>query len=163
MGECILESGQAKQKIVVSRLSSLRQSISLMSPTYPPASLISDVMDGYIDSINQQSEAENVELNANISLQTDPTGERPMLTQAGTGAVTEGPEQLRKRGRRVNPFSFTPTEPASHAVQGLPFLPPSFLEGLSADDLVLPDQMGYSDYGFAWDADDTPMYEKQTD
>ncbi|KAL1901977.1 hypothetical protein Sste5346_001683 [Sporothrix stenoceras] len=67
--------------------------------------------------------------------------------------------QARKRQRIGNPCTFTPTVPASPTLQGLPFVPSSFLESLEASDLVVfPETAGYSDYGFEWDpADMTPI------
>lgn len=67
--------------------------------------------------------------------------------------------QARKRQRIGNPCTFTPTVPASPTLQGLPFVPSSFLESLDASDLVVfPETAGYSDYGFEWDpADMTPI------
>ncbi|CAK7211790.1 hypothetical protein SBRCBS47491_001238 [Sporothrix bragantina] len=72
---------------------------------------------------------------------------------------TTGSNQARKRQRIGNPCTFTPTVPASPTLQGLPFMPSSFLESLDASDLVIfPETTGYSDYGFEWDpADMTPI------
>ncbi|CAK7231960.1 hypothetical protein SCUCBS95973_008100 [Sporothrix curviconia] len=71
-----------------------------------------------------------------------------------------GSSHARKRQRTGgNPCTFTPTVPASPTLQGLPFMPSSFLESLDASDLVIfPETTGYSDYGFDWDpADMSPI------
>ena len=166
MGEALLETDKSKLERVVSGLTSLRQSIRLMSPTYPPGAVIANVVDGYLSTIDVQG---NDGPDGDIGNRNVPVGS-PHATAVQGNTYTEDVdtnmanmrdddqgvvvEHLRRKGRNVNPYSFTPTEAASHSVNGLPFLPSSFLEGLNADDLVFAaDQMGHSDYGFSWDAD----------
>lgn len=140
MGEAILQTDKPKLEAVVKSLKSLSESISLMSMTYPPAQFMASIVEGYISSVSSQGEM------------------RPPLPQVeATGTLTPTLRDVKQGSGSTNPYSFTPTEAASQSMQGLPFLPSSFLEGLSTQDMIMSEQMGYSDYGFSWDGDPRPQ------
>lgn len=134
MGEAILQTDKYKLENVVKSLKSLAETIGMMSITYPPAQFMASVVDGYISSVSSQGPVP-----------------QPAPQVEATGTLTPTLRDGKQAVGSTNPYSFTPTEAASHSMQGLPFLPSSFLEGLSTQDMLMSEQMGYSDYGFSWE------------
>lgn len=135
MGEAILQTDKAKLENIVSSLTSLTETISMMATTYPPGKFMASIVEGYVSSVSSQ-------------------GPRPQTKQVeAPGTISPTARDGKQAVASTNPYSFTPTEAASHSMQGLPFLPSSFLEGLSTQDMIMSEQMGYSDYGFNWEAD----------
>lgn len=153
MGEAILQTDKAQLETVVAQLCSLRQTISQMAVAFPPAKFMASIVDGYISGIGSQRGGEPP---PDTDILMDQGGSAtPVLpnVMASRNSGHSGSEAHRVRDPTQNPYSFTPTEAASHSIKGLPFLPSSFLEGFSTHDLLPSEQMGYSDYGFSWEAD----------
>lgn len=136
MGEAILQTDKTKLEGIVASLTSLTEIIEMMSTTYPPARFMASIVEGYVSSVSSQGV---------------PRSQTKQIEMTGTTTPTN------RDGKQIvgstNPYSFTPTEAASHSMQGLPFLPSSFLEGLSTQDMIMSEQMGYSDYGFNWEGE----------
>ncbi|CAH0047587.1 unnamed protein product [Clonostachys solani] len=148
MGEVILQVDDEKQSEMISQLCSLRKTISLMAPTYPPGILMANVVDGYMAGLNHAADP-GTDLEAEI---IDRGCQLPQGNASLSGmsfAAIGGKEHANII------FPFTPTEAASDSVQGLPFLPSSVMEGLNAHELSFVDQIGYSDYGFSWESHGT--------
>lgn len=134
------------------QLSSLKQTISQIAVTYPPGRFMASIVDGYTSSISSQVGCEPPRNHTAMDQGASATPVQPNVATLRSGGQ-HGAESLRGRDPTQILYSFTPTEAASHSIQGLPFLPSSFLEGLSTQDMLMSEQMGYSDYGFSWEAD----------
>lgn len=157
MGEVILQTDLQEREQLIQKLASLRLSISLMSRNYQPAGQMTNVVDQFIRSVQNG--------NTDQPQPQPPPPQRPSNGESSaTGAKMNDPSldftmppdfdgmgPSRKRARVDNAFSFTPTCPGAQSPSGLPFLPSSFLEGLTADDSMFGDLAGITDGSFQCD------------
>lgn len=142
MGEIVLQTDTRERAELLQSLSSIRLSISEMSKNYRPAELMTSVVDQFIRSIqngkNRQPQQQPPKRSAN--------GE---VSVAGTRIEESQGVFSLKRARADSSYSFTP---GTQSPSGLPFLPSSFLEGLSAEDSLFNDLAGIADGTcFQWD------------
>jgi hypothetical protein len=157
MGEILLQTDWVEQRELMSHLSSLRVTISLMAKSYQPAKLMTTVVDQFIRSIDinedgtsrQTITTEEMELPESVGVeQLDVLAN---AASAGRAMDTDAASMPRKRQRFESSYMYTPIGSGAQSPQGLPFLPSSFLDGLSTADTAFPDLGGFGDLGFSWD------------
>lgn len=176
MGEVVLQADAQERRILIEKLSSLRLSISLMSKNYQPAGQMTSVVDQFIRSV-QGAPAGNPTRGSSFDTTTAAGGSTSngggdsFSAAAATAAAgpmnahdvqdafipTEfdclyaGTSGQRSRGRGDASYTITPSRAGGQSPSGLPFLPSSFLEGLSSSDLLFSELAGMNDCSFPWD------------
>jgi hypothetical protein len=128
MAEIMIEDDEDKRADLLSSLSSLEVTIGMMSRAYQPALLMGKVLDHFIRGCTEKT-------NRDDRLHSE-TPNNKRRRQAET------PDEANKRPRSSNPFDVTTSGTTSNSPQGLPFLPSSWLEDLSADDAAFLNLVG---------------------
>jgi hypothetical protein len=157
MGEIVMQTDAQVRAGLLELLSSLRLSISLMSRNYQPAGHMTSVVDQFIRSV----QSGNGEQPPKMPGSSAATSGEASGAKTNTRTVTDGDVPLipdfdglltpRKKVRTDTSYTFTPNCAGAQSPSGLPFLPSSFLESISAEDTLFADLAGMADANYQWE------------